>query len=829
MKVTLSFLLFLFYCFLGLAQITGTVSDTNGKPLPHVNIYLKGSFSGTTSNENGKYELEISEPGNLEVVFQYLGYRTRTEKITTDSSPMILNVELEEESTTLEEVVLDSGSNPANAIMRKAIENRQYHKNKITQYTADFYSRGISRIANAPEKILGQEVGDLGGGLDTTRSGIIYLSETISEITYRAPNDFKEKILASKVSGQDNGFSLNSAQEATISFYTNTVTLNSAIISPLADYAFNYYGFRLEGAFYNDRGNLVNKIRVIPKRPKDKVFTGLVYIEEDSWQLFGLELRTTGEAIQVPPIEALVFNQNFNYSEELELWVPISQTVDFSFGMFGIEGNGRFTAVYSNYNFSPGLDQNTFSNEILSFGPAANKKDSLFWEKHRPVPLTLEEELDYLRKDSIQEYRNSPQYLDSIDKVRNKPAISDLLTGYTYRNSREKWVLGVESPITSINTNTVQGYNMGLTAFLRKTTGEMEEKSWRLFSSFDYGFSDERFRVLGGFEKEFNNFSRPVLKLTGGNTVKQFNHQEPISENINGIATIFFERNYMKLYDLQFAKATFEQEVFNGFQAFTGITYEERSPLYNSWDSPWINRDQVEFTSNNPLQPYNYGTAPFEAHHIFRFQLAGRMRFDQKYLSYPDGKYNIPNNRYPSLSFSYEKGFGAEIAAYNFDHLQLGLSQIFAVANKGELGYNLKAGTFFNTEGVSFIDHRHFNGNQTRVGVSSKYLNNFNLLPYYEMSTTRNYAEAHMEHDFKGWVLGKLPLINTLNYNLVIGAHQLIREDRSPYTEFSIGLDNLGIGKFRFLRLDYVTSLYRGNREGAFIFGLKFLNMLGFD
>ena len=66
---------------------------------------------------------------------------------------------------------------------------------------------------------MGQEVGDLDGVLDSTRSGIIYLSETISKISYRQPNDFRERIIASKVSGNDNGFSFNSAQESTFSFY----------------------------------------------------------------------------------------------------------------------------------------------------------------------------------------------------------------------------------------------------------------------------------------------------------------------------------------------------------------------------------------------------------------------------------------------------------------------------------------------------------------------------------------------------------------------------------------------------------------------------------
>ena len=826
MKILSPLFLLLVFSLNSYSQVTGKVSDPTGEPLPYVNIYIEGSFSGTTSNENGDYELEVSEDGSYTVVFQSLGYKTQKKEIAPSSYPFRLDVELHEETTTLDEVVINSEGNPANEIMRQAIEKREFHRNKIKSYTADFYSRGIWKIENAPEKILGQEVGDLGGGLDSTRSGIIYLSETVSKITFRAPDDFKERIIASKVSGQDNGFSLNSARDATLNFYDNSISLNSELISPLADYAFNYYDYKLVGTFFNDRGQLINKIEVTPKRPKDRVFSGHVYIVEDSWQLFGVELRTTGEAMQVPPIEELVFKQDFNYSEEEELWVTISQTVDFRFGMFGISGSGRFTAVYTDYNFDPDFEKGTFGNEILSFEPEANKKDSLFWRNERPIPLTLEEKNDYRSKDSIQEKRESKPYLDSLDRVRNKFGLGDLLTGYTYSNSYEKWYLNFNSPLFNMNVNTVQGYNTHFETSFHKNTSESYGSYWRLFAKADYGFSEERLRVAGGFQQKFNNISRPIFTISGGMAIDQINSTEPISELMNGITTNFFERNYLKLYELLYFRTSYREEFFNGFEGLASFSFENRSPLFNHWNSPWVDREKLEFTSNNPLEPFNYNSAPFQEHHMFKFSLSANINFGQKYMSYPDGKYNLNENKYPELSIDYDKGISTNAAAYDYDHLELGLTQVLSLGNKGEFGYNLVGGSFFNDREVSFLDYRHFKGNQTRVGTSSKYLDRFNLLPYYALSTSNNYLEAHVEHNFQGWVLGKLPLINYLNFELVLGAHRLMIDETAPYSEFSVGLDNLGFGKFRFLRLDYVVSEFEGNRDGAFIFGLKFLNIL---
>ncbi len=807
------------------SQVIGTVTDTGDQRLPYVNIYTEDGLKGTTTNEEGAYELKLTQPGNYTLIFQFLGYESLRKQVKIENFPYQLDVKLTPEITNLEEVTVNADENPADKIIRNAIDDRRKNLAKIEQYTADYYSRGLWRIKNAPEKILGQEIGDLGGGLDSTRSGIVYLSETISEITYKAPDDFKEKILASKVSGNDNGFSLNSAQESDFTFYRNTVDINAKIVSPIADYAFNYYDYILEGVFYDDAGHLINKIQVIPKRAKDRVFFGTIYIVEDSWQIYGVELKTTGEALQFTPIEVLTFTQNFKYSDANKFWIKISQTVDFSFAMFGISGDGRFTAVYSNYNFNPDFVKNTFSREVLTFADAANKKDSLFWQKIRPVPLTSEELTDYIRKDSIQILRKSKKYLDSVDAVSNKFELSKALFGYSFSNSFKKQNFRISSPLFGTHFNTVQGWNTSVDLNFRQNQEENFGKYWRIFSSINYGFSDERFRITGGFQKKFNNFSRPILTITGGIETTQINNTEPISERINDLTSLFFERNYLKLYQRKFAEIAWQQEVFNGFQVFSDFSFQDRSALFNTTDQSWINRDNIETTSNNPLQPENFGSAPFKDHHIFKFNLVGKIDFDQKYLSYPDGKFNINSNKYPTLYLAYEKGFGSDINDYNFDQIRASVTQEISLGNKGTFSYNLKGGTFLETGNIAFLDYQHFNGNQTRIG-DGNYLNKFHLLPYYDFSTNKNYFEGHIEQDFKGWILGKIPLLNKLNYNLILGTHFLATKNNKTYSEVSVGIDNLGFGKYRFLRLDYAISNFEGNRQGAFIFGLKFLGIL---
>ncbi|WP_400079381.1 DUF5686 and carboxypeptidase regulatory-like domain-containing protein [Winogradskyella sp. R77965] len=802
------------------AQIVGTITNKKNEPLPFVNILIENTYKGTTSNNDGYYELNISEKKTYTIVYTYLGYKTVKKKIAIDKFPYTIDITLEEESVSLGEVTVNSEVNPANAIMRKAIAMRKENLEKINSFKADFYSRGLIKIKDAPEKILGQDVGDLGGGLDSTRSGIIYLSETISKIQFLRPNKLKEKITASKVSGNSTGFSFNNAIDVDYNFYNNTIEFGNEIISPIANNAFGYYRYKLEGVFYDDRGNLINKINVIPKRENDPIFSGNIYIVEDQWSIYAIELDITGVQARIPAADILSIKQTFSYSETNDIWAKISQSLDFKYKFLGIKGDGRFTAVYSNYEFNSGLTRKDFGREIVAFENEANKKDSLFWNTIRPVPLTLEERTDYVKKDSIQIVKESKPYLDSIDRVNNKFKLSSIL-GYTYQNSHKNYSFGFDIPVLGVNFNTVQGYNAKANLFFTKNYDDFK-RFFRASANLQYGFSDDRLRATGALTYKFNNTSRAFLTLSGGVSAVQFSPSEPITPFINSISTLFFEDNYMKLYDKSFLQLNYSEELLNGFRFYAGLSYERRSPLFNTTDQVFTNEENDVYTSNNPLDETAYGVAPFETHNIVKANVTARINFAQEYLSYPDSKFNVGNDKYPTLVLSYEKGFGATNSDYNFDQIKARLYQSFNIADKGRFRYNLRAGKFFNADDIAFMDYQHFNGNQTHVSTEGNYTNVFNNLPYYAASTNDAYLEAHVEHDFNGFLLGKLPLLNKLNFNLVFGAHLLATPDFKPYQEYTIGIDNIGWGKWRFLRVDYIRSYQSGFQSDAILFGLKF-------
>jgi iron complex outermembrane receptor protein len=81
---------------------TGTVTDkANAMPLPGVNVIIKGTARGTSTDFDGNYSLEVSQGEVL--VFSYVGYTTQ-EIVFNGQSP--INVAIVEDASLLDEVVL---------------------------------------------------------------------------------------------------------------------------------------------------------------------------------------------------------------------------------------------------------------------------------------------------------------------------------------------------------------------------------------------------------------------------------------------------------------------------------------------------------------------------------------------------------------------------------------------------------------------------------------------------------------------------------------------------------------------------------------------------
>ena len=101
--------LIVFCSFISKAQtiVKGTVhDDKDNSELIGVSVVLKGTTNGQITDENGKYELQVT-PGRVLLVFSYMGYDSRTvEVLIREGETKTVNTKLSETQKELDIVVV---------------------------------------------------------------------------------------------------------------------------------------------------------------------------------------------------------------------------------------------------------------------------------------------------------------------------------------------------------------------------------------------------------------------------------------------------------------------------------------------------------------------------------------------------------------------------------------------------------------------------------------------------------------------------------------------------------------------------------------------------
>ncbi len=82
--------------------VTGTIKDESGQTFPGVNIVIKGTSVGTTSDTNGKYSISV-EDENATLVFSFVGYKTEEIQL---GGRTVLDLSMVPDTKSLEEVVV---------------------------------------------------------------------------------------------------------------------------------------------------------------------------------------------------------------------------------------------------------------------------------------------------------------------------------------------------------------------------------------------------------------------------------------------------------------------------------------------------------------------------------------------------------------------------------------------------------------------------------------------------------------------------------------------------------------------------------------------------
>jgi len=784
---------------LNAGQLSGLITDDKGALLPYASVLVKGTGIGTTANDLGKYSLQLN-PGKYILVCQYVGYGREEKSVTIANADLTVNFKLSVQQTSMKEfVVRPGGEDPAYEIIRNAIKKRTYYLNQFDKFQCEVYIKGQLKLRGYPKKIFGQKV-DFEDG-DTSKLKMLYLAESISTYSVQKPGKVKIEVKSTKVSGQSDGFGLSQPQ--IISFYENNIQIGRNLnprgfVSPIASNALAYYQYKFQGVFIED-GKEINKIQVIPRKKYEPVFSGTINITDGDWRIHSVQLQLTKES-QMEIVDTLRIDQLYVPLEK-DVWVIKNQVIYPAVKFLGFDGYGSFVNVYSAFNLNPSFGNKFFNNVFLKYTDSSNKRTTFYWDSIRPVPLQMEEINDYRKKDSLEQVRKSPGYLDSIDKRRNKLSITGLLlTGQTFSREKRKVTYSVNSILNAFDFNTVEGLVVNLkgTYRIRLDSTIITSKSIFVSPYIRYGFSNKHLNT--GLTTGYNLGKKYLtsVSLSGGKDVYQFNNGSTFTERSNTLSTLFLKRNLLKIYEAWYVKAGYVKGIGEGVVIRTGLSYQDRLPLENTTGYTFYDVKKRIFTPNYPT---DLVAQNISRHQALIFSAGITWQPGARYIEFPGRKVNI-GSTLPTFNFDYTKGIQDVLGSdVNYDKWRLVMNDNINLKLSGTLDYRVSVGGFLNTRKVQIPDYQHFNGNQSVF--ASAYLNSFQLAPFYQNSTTADfYSTLNLEHHFNGLLTNKLPLLKKLNWNLVAGTNAFLVNSTNNYLEVFVGLENI----FKLFRVDFIQS-----------------------
>jgi hypothetical protein len=804
----------------GQSKIKGVVYDSDKTPLPYASIFIKNTSNGTLSNEQGLFELISNGPQAKTLVVQSVGYKTNNYDLSNGINDIVII--LEKEVINIEEVNIVAGEDPAIPIVRATIKNKKKILESRAPYQCELYMKGLIKLVDAPKKFMGQDLKDMDGLLDSNRQGIVYLSETFSNIYFNPPSQIREELLSSKVSGSSNAISANQFSFSNFNFYGENIGLTRDVISPLANDALLFYNYYLYEEVVND-GYTIAKIKVKPKNNFRPCFTGFIYINKDLNQLQSLDLKVFKDQLKGGIMDSIYINQVFVETEKNN-WQLLSQNLDFAFNIFSFNTKGGFRYIFKNYKTEEKSSLLKYpKNEIFSAKSATIKNDTAFWNEHRPIPLLADEINDYVKKEKLELRTNSPAFKDSVEAANNKFLVRDLLFGYSGAAYRKNLSYSISSVLNNVQFNPVEGLNLGFKTRVAKrdTTDEYNKV---LFNGIvRYGFLDKKIKTEGNIRFMLDNIRRTSFSISGGRNYTQYSEKGIISDFGNTYRSLYYKDNQARLLQKDFIKFDIISEVVNSFVAQVNVEYAQRNNLVNNTQYSLRKKD-VNYSNNNP---FNTADANYKLDdHLLKITLGMRFIPGQKFKSYPNYRVRY-RSKWPQFSTALTYVPRLDARSANYTKLTFNIYENeMTLKRAGYLTYQAQVGQFLNSTKVSDVDLFH-QGEFT--GFASQYLNGFKQTKPYQLSSALPFAAAFAEYHPSGLINELLPGMKKLNITGIY-SYSIFKNKEHTYMEPGVGIEGLKYKIFDLGRIDYFWGIVDGKLQNHGIrvgFSVFFENLVG--
>lgn len=820
-QITFTFLFFL--CFsvaFGQVKIGGVVIDNNNESVPFANIIFTGSNEGTVSDENGKFYIESSK-NHTEIEVSFIGFNTK--KVAIKSRDFNLKIVLDESASQLNEVFIYSGKvkkkgNPAIAILEKVwAKKRQNGLYLFDYYQFEKYEKLEFDMNNVDSTFMSKKLFKgmefIFKEIDTSHiTGKSFLPIFINESVYNSygKNAGANKLREDLVANKNSGFNSNQNVIAFIkdlyvdyNVYDNYIKIfDKSFVSPISKLAgVSTYNYVLIDSAYIDNKWSYNII-YYPRRKNELTFKGDFWISDTTFAVKEINMQANKSA-NINWVKDIYIEQEFDVlNDSVFLLKRDYMLSDFSLnkkdkakGLYG-----KRTTMYKDYAFDVAKDDKFYTKQADVYEKSIYTKSNDYWNDNRQEKLNENELGIYKMLDT----------LTTVPKFKRLYNLVSILgSGYIEFDNFDY------GPIYStIGKNDVEGWRIRVGG--RTFLGGNEP--WRLQAYTAYGLQDEKFKY--GLSGKWMVGKKSRLTIGAGNRkdIEQIGVSLTTTNDVLGrsfaSSSLFSTGDNSKLTKINLSNVFLSIEPKRNLELKLGASYrtlESASPETFNLDY-WVDKD-----------------ANVKKSEVVQSELDFSIQYtpNRKTIGYGVER-NEVSSTYSTLFLSYSRGIKDVLESdFDYEKLQFYYKQPILIGGLGRMFATFEVGKTFGEAPLGLLSV--VPGNQSYFTID----NTYSLLNYYEF-VTDTYASLHIEHNFNGRILSKIPLLKKMNLREIVGikgvwgeisdknialnaSNNLYVAPSKPYYEYNLGIGNI----FKVFRIDFS---WRGNYRdvpGASNFAIK--------
>jgi hypothetical protein len=720
-------------------KVSGRVTDIlTNEPIPFASVLFKGTTIGAATDMDGNYAFEASKKVDS-ITVHALGYLPATLPVRYGKT-QVINFSLRLQQFELQAVEIRPGENPADIIIRNAIDNRdKNNRENLSAYEYEVYNKLEFDLSNISEKFMKQKVlkpiAFVFKNIDSTVTNKkpylpVFVSESISDLYFKNnPSRKKENIRATKLSGTENATVSKFLGDMyqNVNIYSNFIDLfKKSFVSPISSSGFFFYKYYLTDSSFIDN-QWCYKITFKPKRKQELTFTGELWIHDTTFAVKKVNMRMAQDA-NINFVEDLAIVQEFVLLDS-NVWMKRKDiyVVDFltdtkreSMGFIG-----RKTTSYKNFVVNqPRPDSFFKEDEEISMSDSALKQDEAYWAAARHDSLSKQEKAVYHMIDTI---KSLPIYRTYVD------IITFLVTGYKTFGPVE---VGPFPKIYSFNQYEGDRIRLG------GRTNYSFHKYLLLEGYVAYGTLDKEFKYSAGFKYYLSKNPWRFFGASYKKDVEEFGQSQDVFQ---GYPVVGRQDDVFKGGDIV-------SSIFRRVQTNKFTHVEEYAGFYEmDWKPGTSTRFQLAHREFIPLGDLDYAYYTREGNTIgvrnelitSEISITTRIAIKEKFIEGKRQRISL-GSRYPIFFINYTHGF-KDVWNSDFSYNKVAV-RIDAKASLKPFGYSLIAietGQTFETVPYPLLEIHA--GNET---FSYRHYA-FNLMNYYEFFSDR-YGMVIFSHHFNG-------------------------------------------------------------------------------